>query len=898
MSEKKLPKLLLIDGHSMAFRAFFALPADKFITSSGQHTNAVHGFVSMLLNLIKNEEPTHIAVAFDAGSTTFRTKQFTEYKANRAATPEEFKSQVPLIKEVLQAMNIHHLEKDQIEADDILGTLSKQADELGMEVLISSGDRDILQFVNENITVLYPVKGVSELARMTPQAVFEKYGLQPAQYPDMAALVGETSDNIPGVPGVGPKTAVKWINQYGDLENIIDHAEEIGGKVGQTFRENIEQVKLNRQINRLLTDVELPLGVSDLAVVDWNLPEIETLFDALQFKTLRDRALKLVGANASNNHDISNPVSEFKVDLLQLGTSALEAWLEEGTTFGIEIEGIRRAVNADCWKVAIAKPNRQAVAFDLEVVDPELEQVLGAFFADGSKAKVFHGAKSALHALSARRFVVAGLEFDTELAAYVCQPDRRDFDFDAIAPHYLDFDLVQAHEVADQGELDLVLGGSVTPLLEPLALRAAAIVELAQVLAVELENRAATKLYREIELPLVENLYELEKVGVSVNEDKLQELLKQFQREIQVSAEAAYDTIGRTVNLGSPKQLQEVLFTQLEMPKTKAIKTGYTTDAKALGELFDKTRHPFLEHLLAHRDATKLKQTVEGLMSAIAEDSRIHSTFQQTVAATGRLSSVDPNLQNIPIRTTAGREIRKAFVVGAGYESLLTADYSQIEMRIMAHLSGDAGLIEAYESGEDLHNYVGARVFGVPATEVTSEQRARVKAMSYGLAYGLSAFGLSKQLGISRTEADDLMTDYYQRFSGVRDYLASVVKDARLNGYTETILGRRRYLPDLTSDNRQRREMAERMALNAPIQGSSADIIKVAMLAVDAKLRSGGLKSRLLLQVHDELIIEIWSGELEQVTDIVRREMENAVSLRVPLGVSVGVGENWYLAGH
>lgn len=852
----------------------------------------------MLATLLRVEEPTHIAVAFDAGSTTFRTERYPQYKGTRDATPEPFKGQVPLIKEVLDAMRIPFIEKDRFEADDILATLSAQADALGMEVLVCSGDRDSLQFVNENVTVLYPIKGVSELARMTPDAIATKYGVTPKEYSDLAALVGESSDNLPGVPGVGPKTAAKWINQFGGLAGILEHAAEITGKAGESLRANLDQVRLNRELNHLRTDVELPYQPIDLAVQPWDREAMDRVFDALQFRTLRERLFAMFpGAEATENADVS-----IEVQLTALRPGELAKWLADrgAAVLGLDVSGRPAPVGGDAWALAIASLDGSAVSLDLTDLSAGDDAVLAAWLSDEAMPKVVHGGKGVWHELTARGYALAGVTFDAELAAYLCFPDQRSYDLSDLARRHLHKELAGLTGDNDgQGAFDLAVGDQdADSPAHRLAVRAAAIMQLSEVLTGELADREGQALLTTLELPLSGVLARMEQRGIAVDSEYLRELDTYFGDGVLQAAQAAYEVIGREVNLGSPKQLQEVLFDQLGMPKTKKIKTGYTTDAAALADLFVKTGHPFLEFLLAHRDATRLRQTVEGLLKSIADDARIHTTFQQTIAATGRLSSTEPNLQNIPIRTEAGRRIRRAFVVGESYETLLTADYSQIEMRIMAHLSGDEGLIAAFRSGEDLHSYVGSRVFSVPTDEVTAAMRSKIKAMSYGLAYGLSAFGLSKQLGIEVGEAATLMEDYFDRFGGVRTYLAGVVDEARATGYTATILGRRRYLPDLTSDNRQRREMAERMALNAPVQGSAADIIKVAMLEVERQIADRGLQSRLLLQVHDELVLEVGHGERAELESLVRAAMGSAADLLVPLEVSVGVGANWHDAGH
>ncbi|MBU4213248.1 MAG: DNA polymerase I [Actinobacteria bacterium] len=894
-------RLLLVDGHSMAYRAFFALPVENFSTSDGRPTNAVFGFVSMLTNLLRDEQPTHVAVAFDLGRTTFRTAQYEQYKATRDASPEAFGGQVEIIRQVLDAMSVPVLTKPDFEADDILATLSSQAADQGMQVLVCTGDRDGFQLVNDAVTVLYPVRGVSELARMTPEAVEAKYGVPPARYPELAALVGETSDNLPGVPGVGPKTAAKWITAYDGLEGVLAAAEQISGKAGQSLRDNLDQVVLNRRLNRLVDDLDLPLGPQDLALRPWDRQALHAVLDSLEFRTLRDRLFALQpdepGEGAAGDAAV--------LDLVDVGAAGLAPWLaaRSGQTLGLDVRGSGSPSAGDAWGVAIADGAGAAVAYDLAEIAPSDERALAEWLADPGAPKAVHAAKQAWHALTGRGLPLDGVVFDTELAAYLCAPDRRGYDLADLAVAHLNRELGSSGGAeAGQGALDLELDGADEG--RRAAVRAQAVVDLAVVLGAELVDRGADHLLTDLELPLQVVLERMEHVGIAVEDEYLGLLERSFDQAVRTAAQQAYDVIGREVNLGSPKQLQEVLFDQLGMPRTKRIKTGWTTDAAALTDLFARTQHPFLEHLLAHRDAIRLRQTVEGLRRSVAPDGRIHTTFQQTIAATGRLSSMDPNLQNIPIRTEEGRRIRRAFVVGAGFDTLLTADYSQIEMRIMAHLSGDEGLIEAFRSGEDLHRYVGSRVFGVPTDQVTAAMRSKIKAMSYGLAYGLSSFGLSQQLGIDVAEAGALREDYFSRFGGVRDYLAGVVADARTTGYTATVMGRRRYLPDLTSDNRQRREAAERMALNAPIQGSAADLIKVSMLGVDAQLRARGLSSRMLLQVHDELVLEVVDGEREEVEALVRDEMAAAGRsvpgrpFDVPLDVSVGIGPNWHDAGH
>lgn len=890
-----MSRLLLLDGHSLAYRAFFALPVENFSTSTGQHTNAVYGFTSMLINVLRDEQPTHVGVAFDVSRKTFRTEEYSEYKAGRSATPTEFNGQVSLLHEVLDALKIRHVEVEGFEADDVIATLTTQAAEAGMDVLICSGDRDTLQLVSDQVTVLYPVKGVSELTRMTPGAVEAKYGVPPGRYSDLAALVGESSDNLPGVPGVGPKTAAKWIGMYGDLTGVVAHVDQIKGKAGESLREHLDGVLRNRRLNALVCDLALPLGVDDLARQNWDREQVHTVFDGLEFRVLRDRLFST----------IETPEQEaeagFEVEGLTLEPAEVPGWLDEhadaGSPVGVHVVGSWARGTGDVSALAVATAAGPAAYLDVTQLDEKADLAVADWLADSRRPKVLHDAKGPLQALAARGWDLQGIATDTALAAYLVRPDQRSYDLADLVLRNLGRELRADNEGAGQGMLDFSADGDAEA--RDAMVRARAVLDLAGALGEQLEATGGAELQREVELPLVHVLARMERTGIAADIEQMTSLEADFAAKVREAQEDCYDAIGgEQINLGSPKQLQTVLFDTLGMPKTKKTKTGYTTDADALNDLYTKTEHPFLEALLRHRDASRLRVTVEGLLKSVADDGRIHTTYQQTIAATGRLSSTDPNLQNIPIRTEDGRRIREVFIVGEGYESLMSADYSQIEMRIMAHLSGDEGLIEAFRSGEDLHRFVGSRVFGVEPEDVTNQMRSKVKAMSYGLAYGLSAFGLSKQLVISTEEAKGLMDGYFQRFGGVRDYLRDVVAEARTTGYTQTMLGRRRYLPDLTSDNRQRREMAERMALNAPIQGSAADIIKLAMLRVDGALREAGLRSRQLLQVHDELVLEIAPGERADVEALVRREMGGAIAMDVPLEVSVGVGRSWHDAAH
>ena len=889
------PTLMLLDGNSLAFRAFYALPAENFKTQGGLTTNAVYGFTAMLINLLRDEQPSHVAAAFDVSRQTFRAEKYPEYKAGRSATPDEFRGQIDITKEVLAALGITTLAEKGFEADDIIATLATQAEQEGFRVLVVTGDRDSLQLVSDDVTVLYPRKGVSELTRFTPDAVVEKYGLTPTQYPDFAALRGDPSDNLPGIPGVGEKTASKWIVEYGSLQQLVDQVDTVKGKVGDSLRANLSHVILNRELTDLVKDVPLAQTPETLRMQPWDRDQIHRLFDDLEFRVLRDRLFETL---ASADPEVDEGF-DIRGGAIEPGT--LAAWLAEhgkGNRFGLAVVGTHLAYDADATALAIVAADGEGCYLDTATLNPDDEAALASWLADPDVSKVLHEAKLAMHDLAGRGWTLRGVTSDTALAAYLVRPGQRSFALDDLAVRYLRREL--RADNPEQQQLSLLddSDGTDDQAIQTLILRASAVADLADALDEELARIDSSDLLGQMELPVQRVLADLEHTGIAVDLELLGTLQRQFADQIRDAAEAAYSVIGKQINLGSPKQLQVVLFDELEMPKTKRTKTGYTTDADALQGLFDKTGHPFLQHLLAHRDATRLKVTVDGLLNSVASDGRIHTTFNQTIAATGRLSSTEPNLQNIPIRTEAGRQIRDGFVVGEGYDDLMTADYSQIEMRIMAHLSRDEGLIEAFNTGEDLHSFVAARAFGVPIDEVTAELRRRVKAMSYGLAYGLSAYGLASQLKISTEEAKEQMEQYFARFGGIRDYLRDVVDQARKDGYTSTVFGRRRYLPELDSSNRNVREAAERAALNAPIQGSAADIIKVAMINVETALKEAGLSSRMLLQVHDELLFEVAPGERAALEELVRDKMGSAYQLDVPLEVSVGYGRSWDAAAH
>ena len=898
--------VLIIDGHSMAFRAFYALPPDNFVTATGQHTNAVYGFVSMLTRLLETERPTHVAVAFDVSRHSFRTEEYPEYKGTRDATPEEFKGQVELIREVLDAMGIVSLSREGFEADDILATLAHRASAEGANVLVVSGDRDSFQTVTDNVTVLYPGTGPGDLRRMTPEAIEAKYGVPPHRYPEIAAIVGETSDNLPGVPGVGPKTAAQWINKYDGLDNLLARAEEIGGKRGAALREHMGDVVRNRRLNHLLTDMDLEVGPADLARRPTDVAAIDRLFDSLEFGRLRAKVREVSGigmGESSIDEAVEAPAPQVQIEVsLADAACDIAAWARAHDPLALLAEGDLRPTRGEVSRLVLAGPG-DALVVDPAELSPTQEEALSQVLAQASSL-IVHDAKGTSHALAAPGWSLGQVSFDTMLAAYLAHPDQRSHKLDDVLSRLLGLTIEE--EAGDSDALfDLGEIGAGPSAAQVRAGRlAAALHPLADTLRRALEDSGATKLLADMEMPLSRLLAQMETIGIAADTAVLDGLSDELGKAVDAAREGAWAAAGREINLSSTKQLQKLLFDHFGLPKTKKTKTGYTTNAEALADLYAKTAdaggagHDFLGFLLTHRDRIKLKQMVDSLSATVATDGRIHTTFSQVAAATGRLASSDPNLQNIPARSADGMRIRGAFVPGDGFESLMSADYSQIEMRLMAHLSGDEALIEAFNSGEDLHRTMASMVFGTPVAEVSSEERSRIKATSYGLAYGLSSYGLAAQLGIPVPEAAALRDRYFERFGKVRDYLEGLVAQARADGYTQTMFGRRRYLPDLRSSNRQRREMAERAALNAPIQGSAADIVKIAMMDVAAALDEAGLASRLLVQIHDELLLEIAPGEERAVDALVRDKMASPVTLSVPLDVAVGIGASWQLAAH
>ncbi|MCI1983868.1 MAG: DNA polymerase I [Bifidobacteriaceae bacterium] len=974
-SSSAKPRLLVVDGHSLAFRAFFALPADGFSTSTGQNTNAVYGFITMLADVMRKEKPTHLGVAFDVAGGTFRNKMLPQYKGTRDAAPEELLSQFPLIQKLLDAMEITYIVKPGYEGDDIIASLATLGEKNDYEALVLSGDRDAFQLIDDDITVLYPGHHFKDLKHMTPQAVMDKYKVSPQQYPDLAALRGETSDNIPGVPGVGDGYAAKWINQFGGLQGIIDHADDIGGKKGAALRESVDQVQLNRKVNALVRDLDLGVDLKDLAISSFDETKLDEVIKELEFgNRTRNNLLRsftaLAGAakgkEGSDDPDfggvpagVSSAIPEITLDEAVDGSdaAALGEWLTTHVSSAaptpdlaasiddlvivndptlattpnadetqdshaetaltaeaavsnalvVDFEGDDRPGRATLKDIALLAPDYHLAIVQWESAGDAARQLVNETLAQ--RSLILHGYKEDLLMAAEAGISLPQPVFDTRLAAYLASPDFHPETIEKTGEEFLDEDFKQQDKKDEDAQGAFDFGGEEEERLREYRAdvknRVGIVSALAKSLAPMLDQRSQYGLLRNMELPVSKVLAEVEEAGALVDRERLNESRSNFSSQASQAENIAHEAAGRSdLNLQSPKQLQQILFEDMGLKPTKKTKTGYTTNAAALQELYVRSVHneranTFLGALLRYRETNKLKQIVQTLIDAVnPDDGRIHTTFEQTIAATGRLSSTNPNLQNIPNRNLEGREIRSVFVPGEGFTGLLSSDYSQVELRIMAHLSGDEALIKAFKSGADFHKYVASLVYQIPVDEVTGDQRSHIKAMSYGLAYGLSTFGLSQQLKISPAEADVLRDKYFSTFGKVHDYLESLVSEARRKGYTETMFGRRRYFPGLRSSVRTVKAAAERAALNAPIQGSAADIMKIAMVKAGEALDAAGVRSRIILQIHDELVVEVAAGEEEQATELVKNAMEHAVELDVPLDVSTGLGSDWQAAAH
>ncbi len=910
----------------MAFRAFYALPVNNFSTSDGQPTNVIHGFLSMLTTLVRTWEPTHIAVCFDISRRSFRTELYGDYKGTRDKTPEEFIGQIDLLKEVLEAANIVCLSKENYEADDLIATLATHASREKMECYIVTSDRDALQLVDDQVTVLMPQRGVSEMNAMDAEAVYKKYGVYPARYCDLAALVGEKSDNLIGVDKIGPKTAAKLIAEFDGLDNLLQRADEVKGVAGQNLRDSIERVRLNRQLNSLVRDLDLPISIADTRLRSSDGVKLNRLFDRLEFVSLRQRFFSVFPPG-----DLEEKQITIQVDKQICQPDDLSSWLED---HGSQPCGLVLCAQ-ERWPYKVygyaISDGKVTIWIEAGMMTDRDRKAFALWCADEKSEIIVHGSKNFYRICLAQGWQIRQPMMDTELAAYLLRPDQKDYDPADLAERYLNKTLLRSAE-SDGQMLPVFSEDCGQDEIDHASNCAYLLVELAPILEKALKDIDQLDLLRDIEMRLAALLAQMEYDGIEIDTKALDDLHNQYELSAHRAEKDAWEAVRlslgidsidelekqiieqvypepkngkprkQTLNLKSSRQLQQIIFNRLQMPPLRKIRSGYSTDATTIEQIYLTHPHPFLKNLMDYREDLKLSQAVEGLAKAAMVDSdhsnRIHTTYIQTATATGRLSSAEPNLQNIPIRSEKGRKIRATFVSGSDYEGLMSADYSQIEMRVMAHVSDDKNLIESFKSGVDFHTVTAAKVFSIPVEQITAEQRNSVKQMNYGLAYGLSAYGLASRLKISNSQAMALVDGYFETFGAVRTYLNEVVDEARKVGYTESIFGRRRYLPDLANPDRYTRENAERMALNAPIQGSAADIIKVAMLKVDKALKAEKLKSRILLQIHDELVLEIAPGEADIAREIVTSQMAQAVELKVPLEVSVGYGANWLKAAH
>ncbi len=893
-----MPTLMLIDGNSLTYRAFHALPQD-LATASGQVTNAVFGFTSMLINLVRDHQPDGVAVAFDRPEPTFRHEQVETYKANRSAAPDILKQQMGLVREVLDALRLRQLEQPGVEADDILATLATRAAADGIDVLLVTGDRDSFQLVADpHVKVVYNKRGVSDYAIYDEAGILERTGVPPSRYVMYAAMRGDNSDNLPGVPGVGEKTAAKLLDKYGDLDGIFAHIEEQTPKLKENLAAAEELVRINAVVMELMRDVELGVEPSELLGIEpYDGDEVRKLFDFLEFRTLMARmeeafASSVGAAKRATKNDLATAISSPRgaeavavVEKLAAGSDTVSvAGLLSEDAHRWDVAGLAVAVAPESAGVAVP-----VVWLDGDTLaDPDVLPVLRHLLGAEGPGVQAHDAKPLIRALLQHGCGVGGLRLDTSLAAYLLDPAGNAYPYSELLPTYTDHVLPEG-TVVPEGQLDFG-DNSLTP-AEETALEAAAVAVLGPRLAAEIDENGLTELNSEVEVPLVAVLAHMERAGVAVDRAELEQLNESMTAEAAMLAQAIQDDAGEEFNVNSTKKLREILFEKLGLTPQKKTKTGFSTDQATLEKLSGE--HPIIDHLLRYREVEKLRSTYgQTLLDAVAPDGRIHATFNQTVARTGRLSSENPNLHNIPVRTDLGRTFRRAFVAADGCE-LLIADYNQIELRCIAHLANDPGLVEAFTHGDDIHNITAARVFDVDPAEVNTEQRSKAKMVSYGLAYGMEAYGLGQRLGIPTSEAREILDAYFEGFPSVKDYMERTVTEARNRGYTETLFGRRRAIPELLSDNRNLRQAGERQAMNAGIQGLAADIFKVALVRLHRSLTDGGYTSRLILQVHDEVILEVPPSEREIMTSVVLDDMRGAFDLRVPLEVNLSFGPTW-----
>ncbi len=884
--------LLLLDGHSLAYRAFYALPTD-LATSSGQVTNAVYGFTSMLIKVVGDERPDHLAVAFDTAAPTFRKEKDATYKAGRKETPDLFKSQLPLIRQVLDALAVPVLEVDGVEADDVIATLAERAAGTGMDVIVVTGDRDSYQLVRDpHIRVLYNKRGVSDYALYDEAGIVERTGVTAAQYPEYAALRGDTSDNLPGVPGIGEKTAAKLVNAYGNLEGIFEHLDELPPKQRQNLGEFHDQVFHNREMSILERSVPIEVAVEDLLIGGWDHETVRILFQQLEFRTLYPRLLEALGEtdDTPGAEATTLEVEVARVTTAKALAARLKALRTAGAAYVLEADWLGTPGRGGLRGIAVAGDGTVAYAPADLLADDGVRSSLSALVGTGGPPLVTHRAKELMHALAdAAGVTVATLDLDTGLMAYLVDPGEGKYDLGELVARFCGIELVSPDRAEAEGTLDLDGDGAGNDA----GRRAVAIERLAAELKTVLEQRELWSLYTDVERPLVPVLAEMEQTGVRIDREFLDQMRAELQKQCNELETRIHEHAGEPFVVNSVPQLRRILFEVLELTPVKKTKTGPSTDADSLQKMAAANAHPILADLLRYREVEKLRSTyADALPPLIREDGRIHATFNQLATTTGRISSESPNLQNIPVRTAEGREMRRAFVAEEG-SGLLTADYSQIELRILAHLAQDPGLIDAFARGADVHTITAARVFDVEESSVDDFQRRFAKVVNYGLAYGMEAYGLGQRLDIPTDQAKEILDNYFASFPNVHAYMERTVADARACGYTTTILGRRRQITELASDNFRIRQMGERMAQNAPVQGSAADIFKLAMIRLSDALHAAAVESRMVLTVHDELVLEVPVGERGTVEPIVREAMEGAIELAVPLDVDMGFGPSW-----
>ncbi len=888
---------MLLDANSLAYRAFFALPTDM-ATASGQVTNAVFGFTSMLVNLLKDHRPDGLAAAFDRPEPTFRHEMVADYKAGRAEAPDILRQQMGLVRQVVESLRIPLLEVPGYEADDIVATLATQARDRGDDVIIVTGDRDAFQLVEDpHVRVLYNRRGVSDYILLDEAGVVDRTGVTPEKYPQYAALRGDPSDNLPGVPGVGAKTAAKLLNQYVDLDGVFANLDGCTPKLRQNLGEHEEQVRKNATATPLIRDVQLDCDVAELRMGGWELDEVRNLFNFLEFRTLWDRLVDAVGIVEVDGSEA--PGQAFEVDVTRVRSAdaavsfleglASEAGPSKVGPLGAALAWAGLEGRTDVIGLALATGGSSATWLDAGLLDdPAVSLALGRLVGPGGPPLNAHRAKDLMRGLTRHGVEVRSLDLDTAVAAYLVDPGEGSYDLEQLCARYAGIEL-RSPDAPPAGQLDL--DGSAPDVAMETARRAAAVALLVPPLGQALEARGLRPLYDDIERPLVPVLARMEKVGVRVDETYLRSLVEGLTEEVHALDAEIQELAGHPFLVNSTKQLRTVLFDELGLQPQKKTKTGFSTDAASLAKL--QGQHLIVDKLLRYREVEKLRSTYgESLLAEVGADGRIHATFQQTVARTGRLSSDRPNLHNIPIRTEEGRRFRRAFVPREGW-SFLVADYNQIELRVIAHLAEDPGLIDAFESDLDIHTATAARVFGVEAGAVTLGQRSKAKMISYGLAYGMEAYGLSQRLGVSVDEAAVILAAYFEAFPKVKSYMDTTVEEARQRGYTETLFGRRRLIPELSSSNYRVRQAGERQAMNAGIQGLAADIFKAALVKLDALLERDRMQSRLVLQVHDEVILEVPPDEADAAAEITLEAMHNACRLCVPLEVNLAWGANW-----